>query len=289
MQRSRPCSRTQSPTARPGSARSASEALKALSTAGPYANLTLELAERADKEIDEEQSLEQKAAVVAILARAAKLAGKADIARAAETRSAGLESRLDQEYRKKVPPSPPEKFAGRKDPKADHVVLMELFTGAQCPPCVAADVAFDALLETYQATELIGLQYHLHIPGPDPLTNKGSQSRQQYYGDEVSGIPAVFFNGHPHASGGGPMQLSEAKYKQYRRIIDTQLEAAKEATIHVSATRTGDKLKIAAQATVTRKRIANERRPAPAKGVNGDAENARKTESRPRPRLPGWR
>ena len=260
-------------------------ALKALSTARPYANLTLELAERADKEIDEEQSLEQKAAVVAILARAAKLAGKADIARAAEMRSAGLESRLDQEYRKKVPPFAPEKFAGRKDPKADHVVLMELFTGAQCPPCVAADVAFDALLETYQATELIGLQYHLHIPGPDPLTNKDSQSRQQYYGDEVSGTPAVFFNGHPHASGGGPMQLSEAKYKQYRRIIDTQLEAAKEATIHVSATRTGDELKIAAQATVTRKRIANERRPAPAKGVNGDAENARKTESRPRPRL----
>ena len=223
--------------------------------------------------------------MVAILARAAKLAGKADIARAAETRSAGLESRLDQEYRKKVPPFAPEKFAGRKDPKADHVVLMELFTGAQCPPCVAADVAFDALLETYQATELIGLQYHLHIPGPDPLTNKDSQSRQQYYGDVVSGTPAVFFNGHPHASGGGPMQLSEAKYKQYRRIIDTQLEAAKEATIHVSATRTGDELKIAAQATVTRKRIANERRPAPAKGVNGDAENARKTESRPRPRL----
>ena len=174
-------------------------ALKALSTARPYANLTLELAEQADKEIDEEQSLEQKAAVVAILARAAKLAGKADIARAAETRSAGLESRLDQEYRKKVPPFAPEKFAGRKDPKADHVVLMELFTGAQCPPCVAADVAFDALLETYQATELIGLQYHLHIPGPDPLTNKDSQSRQQYYGDEVSGTPAVFFNGEHSA------------------------------------------------------------------------------------------
>ena len=92
-------------------------ALKALSTARPYANLTLELAEQADKEIDEEQKLEQKAAVVAILARAAKLAGKTDIARAAETRSARLESLLDEEYRKKVPPFKPERFAGRKDPK----------------------------------------------------------------------------------------------------------------------------------------------------------------------------
>jgi hypothetical protein len=41
-------------------------ALKALSTARPYASITLELAEQADQEIDEEQSLEQKAAVVAI-------------------------------------------------------------------------------------------------------------------------------------------------------------------------------------------------------------------------------
>jgi len=260
-------------------------ALKALSTARPYANLTVDLAEQADKETDEEQSLEQKAAVVAILARAARLAGKADVARAAETRSARLESRLDQEYIKKVPPFAPERYAGRKNPKADHVVLMELFTGAQCPPCVAADVAFDALLETYQATELIGLQYHLHIPGPDPLTNKDGQARQQYYGDEVSGTPTVFFNGHPDAAGGGPMQLSEEKYKEYRAIIDSQLEAAREATILVSATRHGDEIRIAAQATVTTKRVAHDNDPAPAKHGDGDAENARTAESRPHPRL----
>ena len=163
-----------------------------------------------------------------------------------------LESRLDEEYRKNVPPFKPEKFAGRRDSKADRVVLMELFTGAQCPPCVAADVAFDALLETYNSTELIGLQYHLHIPGPDPLTNKDTVGRQEYYGDEIGGTPTVFFNGHPEAGGGGFMQHSEQKYKQYRRVIDSQLEAASQATIHLSATRTGDEIKIAAQATVTR-------------------------------------
>ena len=102
------------------------------------------------------------------------------------------------------------------------------------------------------------MQYHLHIPGPDPLTNKDSVARQQYYGDEISGTPTVFFNGHPDAAGGGPMQLSEQKYKEYRGIIGPQLEAAREATIHLSATRTGDEIKVAAQATVTRKRIANE-------------------------------
>ena len=35
-------------------------------------------------------------------------------------------------------------FPGRKG-KSDRVALVELFTGAQCPPCVTADVAFDAL------------------------------------------------------------------------------------------------------------------------------------------------
>ncbi len=264
-------------------------ALKALNSARPYAKLTLDLAEQADKELDEEQSLEQKAAVVAILARTARLAGEADVARAAETRAARLESQLDQEYRKQVPPFAARKYAGRKNPKADHAVLMELFTGAQCPPCVAADVAFDALFETYQATELIGMQYHLHIPGPDPLTNKFSQARQQYYGDEVSGTPTVFFNGHADAAGGGPMQLSEQKYEEYRGIIDPQLEAAREATIHLSASRTGGEITIAAQATVSRKRIASgkEKEPAPANAQDLDsaAENASKAEIPPHPRL----
>ena len=55
-----------------------------------------------------------------------------------------------------------------------RVVVVELFTGAECPPCVSADVAFDALLETYKPNEVVLLEYHLHIPGPDPLTNADS-------------------------------------------------------------------------------------------------------------------
>ena len=229
------------------------KALKALGNSKTYSGLTLELAQQADKELGEGASLEQKAAVVGILARAAKLTGKADLATEAETRGAKLESQLDEEYHKKVPPFHPEAYKGRKDPKADRAVVMELFTGAQCPPCVAADVAFDALLKAYKPADLIGLQYHLHIPGPDPLTNKDTEARQQYYGDEISGTPSTFFNGHSQAGGGGPMQASEQKFKEYRQIIDTQLEAARDAQVEVSATRQGDEIEITAQATVTRK------------------------------------
>ena len=60
------------------------------------------------------------------------------------------------------------------------MALVELFTGAQCPPCVAADIAFDAeAVKSYKAADVVLLQYHLHIPGPDPLTNADSEKRQQ--------------------------------------------------------------------------------------------------------------
>jgi hypothetical protein len=229
------------------------KALKSLGSAKPYAGLTLDLAQQADKELGEQGSIEQKAAVVAILAKAAKLAGKADIAAAALARSAKLEGLLDEEYHKRVPPFQTRVYEGRKDPKADRVVLMELFTGAQCPPCVAADVAFDALLKTYKPTELIGLQYHLHIPGPDPLTNKDTQDRQQYYGSDVNGTPSTFFNGHAQAGGGGPMQASEQKYNEYRQIIGEQLRSSKEAAIEVSAARSGDEIEITAEATIPKR------------------------------------
>ncbi len=85
------------------------------------------------------------------------------------------------------------------------------------------------------------------------------------------------------------MQLSEQKYEEYRGIIDPQLEAAREATIHLSASRTGGEITIAAQATVSRKRIASgkEKEPAPANAQDLDsaAENASKAEIPPHPRL----
>jgi hypothetical protein len=149
-----------------------------------------------------------------------------ELARDAETRHVKLETKLDEEYRAKVPPFKPASYTGPKDSKAGQVVLMELFTGAQCPPCVAADVAFDALLQTYKPADFIGLQYHRHIPGPDPLTNNDSEARQQYYGEKITGTPSTFFNGRGEAGGGGPMGISAQKYKQYRAIIDKILFSA---------------------------------------------------------------
>jgi hypothetical protein len=189
--------------------------------------------------------------VVAMLARSASLAGKSEIARRAEARSKEIEGQLDEEYENTVPPFRPEPFKGRKDPKADGVVLMELFTGAQCMPCVSTDVAFDALLKTYKPTEFIGLQYHLHVPGFDALTNKDTEARGEYYGEEIAGTPAVSLNGHFLPPGGGQMSDAEARYKEFRDLIDRQLDAAKGASISLSASRDGDQVEISAEASLT--------------------------------------
>ncbi|MEI6534117.1 MAG: transglycosylase domain-containing protein, partial [Verrucomicrobiaceae bacterium] len=158
------------------------------------------------------------------------------------------EVKLDENYAKKVPPFKPEKMAEKKGAKP---VVMELFTGAQCPPCVAADVGFDALGDTYSHTNVILLQYHLHIPGPDPLTNDDSVARQKYYGSEIGGTPSTFFNGKSDGGGGGSMAGSEGKYKQFRSIIDSGLAASPTATVDLKASRKGDLIEISAKAKTT--------------------------------------
>jgi hypothetical protein len=228
------------------------KALKVIGANKNFAKLGVALAQEVDKAVND-QAVEKKAAVVEILAKAARLSGMADLAEEADARRAKLELRLDEEYHHKVPPFHPTAYAGRKKAEGNQVVLMELFTGAECPPCVAADVAFDALLQTYKPADFIGLQYHLHIPGPDPLTNRDSLARQRYYGSEVRGTPSTFFNGKSEAGGGGGMGNSEGKYTEYREIIDKALESSKGARIELSANRAGDQIKIVASAEMTPK------------------------------------
>jgi hypothetical protein len=219
--------------------------LQNLSGKKDYAELALPLAEEAEKQIGESAPLEQRAKIASALAMAAEALGKAEIATAARKKSDMLEAKLDEEYHAKVPPFKPEPVA-RDDAESERVVLMELFTGAQCPPCVAADVGFDALIASYKPTDLITLQYHLHIPGPDPLTNADAIKRQEYY--EVNSTPTTLFNGEPKASGGGGMANSKAKYDAYIKVVSPLLAGKKQAEIELAANRQGETIAIKASA-----------------------------------------
>ena len=57
--------------------------------------------------------------------------------------------------------------------------LCELFTGASCGFASRPTSPSPTLLKTYATSEMVALQYHEHIPQPDPLTNQDSEARFQ--------------------------------------------------------------------------------------------------------------
>jgi len=165
-----------------------------------------------------------------------KLNGRAD----------GFEAALEAKL-KALPYTPPP-FQAPAEWKG-KAVLVELFTGSECPPCVGADLGFDGLIETYPAKYLAVLEYHLPIPRPDPMINPATKTRQDYYG--VNSTPTVVVDGEKDNSGGGPRGLAEAKFQQYKAAVDGRLAAVPAVTMKLKAIWAGDTVKIAAECTGT--------------------------------------
>ena len=202
---------------------------------------------------DKSLSTKGKYAALKLLQRAQVQAGLPDDADATLKLVVALDAQLDAEYLKTVPPFKPTKYAGRTDKSANRVAVMELFTGAQCPPCVAADVGFDALVTSYKPADAIFLQYHEHIPGPDPLTNADSVARMAYYSklhkDDFRGTPSVAFNGKPAAGGGGGMANAEAKFGEFGEVLVKVLEETTDVTVRGGVKRTSDSLAVTVELT----------------------------------------
>ena len=120
---------------------------------------------------------------------------------------------------------------------------MELFTGAQCPPCVAADVAFDVLGKTYKPSELVLIQYHLHIPGPDPMTNAATEARAEALQCQQHAVHLLQRQSQG-AAAAARWRAAEKKYEAYRAIIDPLLEEPAACKIKATARQVGDKIQI---------------------------------------------
>jgi hypothetical protein len=206
------------------------------------------------KALTDDQSAAAQSRILTTYLTTLEKTGRTAEAKPIAERLAVVEKKLDDEFLAKVPPFKPEHFAGRKEKAANQVVVMELFTGAQCPPCVAADVAFDALGHSYKPSELVLIQYHMHIPGPDPMVNPDCIARWDYYRSKspqgVRGTPTVVFNGEvKDLRGGGNMAMSEGKFKQYRDVIDPLLEKSADVKVNGKAARTADKVAINVEVT----------------------------------------
>jgi thiol-disulfide isomerase/thioredoxin len=144
-----------------------------------------------------------------------------------------------------------------------RVVLAELFTGSECPPCVASDVAYDNLQSYYPTQVLAVLVYHEHIPAADPMTNPDTKARMDYYGSEiVGGTPTSIIDGDDYSVGGGPAAAASGRFGLYAWSIERALQAAPAVTLDLQASRRGRT--VSARATVN-----------PAKGVSLEGRRLR--------------
>ena len=206
-----------------------------------YQPLDLRVAHAATRDLPLDAVTEEHLWAAKRLAEAVRKMGPPEQVNDAETKLAEWQRKLAEE---KLPWTGALRPRSRKFPRAagdDRVVLLELFTGAECGPCIAADQATDALDEELDSSELLVLQYHLHIPAPDPLATPDSVMRARYY--DVRSTPSTFFNGRAFARSGGPSDHTLKKYNQYHRVVESLARGSKRATIslksHVAVHRLG--------------------------------------------------
>jgi hypothetical protein len=221
---------------------------QALNGQPAFTAVALDLTRRAEKLLDPGDDVSIQLVVLDLLKRLLIQANDTAGVPPVQARIETLEAR---DYRDYVAATPirPENYPGRKA-RSDRAVLFELFTNADDPPSLAAELAFDALGRMYKTPEVVRLQYHLHQPNaPDPLATRAADARWAYYQARlggVAGVPTAFVNGRPGAPGGGNADVAGIKLKQYRALIDPQLDTAAAATLRLEASRDGDKVSITA-------------------------------------------
>ena len=156
----------------------------------------------------------------------------------------GLNPALDAKYKAAYPP-PIHPEAYKATPaRSNRMVLAEVFTGAGCPPCVSVDLGFDAAIERYARKDIAVLMYHLHIPQPDPLTNKWTTDRATYY--KISGVPNFAVDGELDNRGGGDRAAAKAAYDRIVPKLDKALESAATAQLALAASLEGSTVKVKA-------------------------------------------
>jgi hypothetical protein len=215
----------------------------ALAPQPEYADLAVTYARRAERLMDPKDGPLTQFRVLTALTNALKKAGqgKGDKAAKFAAEAKETEARLDAiDVGVKA-----EKFAGRKG-KGDRTVLLELFAGTGCRPCVAASLAANAVIKSYKPTDVVVIEYPVHNGGPNPLASAETDERQDYYGKAAAATPAVFISGAYVEGAGGSFEDAESEYRDYRRLLDGALDKDKEAgaQIKLDAARKGDKINI---------------------------------------------
>jgi thiol-disulfide isomerase/thioredoxin len=159
----------------------------------------------------------------------------------------GLDALLDAEYNKRFP-NPVHLDAYKPTEKrSDRLVLAELFTGSGCPPCVGADLAFEAASERYSRKDVMVVVYHEHVPQPDPMTNLDTAARAKYYSG-AAGLPTptYYIDGEIVKYNGASREGAKDVVSHVEPPIEKALETAAEAHLTVNATSNGNAVNVSA-------------------------------------------
>lgn len=145
-----------------------------------------------------------------------------------------LEKTLDAAYQKMYSsPIKVERYAASPS-RTKRIVLAEIFTSTSCPPCIAADLSFDAVLQRYGRDEVAVLMYHYNAPTLDPMTNLSTEARAAYY--SVDSTPTYMIDGK-QAESGGDSNREEATsfYKSLTQRLEKRLVTQARADIKLNA------------------------------------------------------
>ena len=158
------------------------------------------------------------------------------------TFTADMDARYAQLYPPAFTPGKPAAVA------AGHTVLLELFTGSGCPPCIGGDIAVEGVLDAYPRGEVVALAFDQHIPEPDPLTNPDSVARAEVY--DIAHTPEYVIDGKVQPIYGARREGSEDLYGKIAKAVDATAPIATGVQLKLSAANDGGGL-IHARAVVT--------------------------------------
>ena len=113
---------------------------------------------------------------------------------------------------------------------------------------MGAGLAFKAAQERYTRNDFVVLNYHVHIPLPDPMVNPTTIKRQDFYG--VNSSPSYFFDGDSDGGGGSADMAKSIFDSKVDPTIEKHLAVPPEAKIDVRASTTGSTVKV--KATVSK-------------------------------------
>jgi len=104
-------------------------------------------------------------------------------------------------------------------------------------------MAFDAILEGYSRQEVAVLEYHLHIPLPDPMTNPSTEARAKFC--DAQGTPTYAIDGEK-AMGGAARDEAKEFYDKLNLMISKRLEKPAEARLSLESSLKGRQVKVKA-------------------------------------------